>query len=159
MGERLKIVGGTGALAAVPAEVVKHAALGGVGLDWSTVPEDLAGAGRETWLGLAATFREDPVRFREADRRAVATYCRCVEMEAKAAAALVEHGVVVEGRSESDKRSRPVRSPAWAMWRDAQASVRQWGNELGLSPSSRSRMKVPEPSVPGESNPFGAPSG
>ncbi len=58
-------------------------------------------------------------------------------------AALRQHGVLVEGRSEAD-RGRPVRSPAWAMWRDASTQVRQWSAELGLSPSPRARIRLPD---------------
>ncbi|MBA2550040.1 MAG: P27 family phage terminase small subunit [Nocardioidaceae bacterium] len=62
------------------------------------------------------------------------------------------------GRSDAD-HDRPVRSPAWAMWRDASTQVRQWSNELGLSPSARSRMPLPDdsPADP-DDNPF-APQG
>lgn len=154
MGSKLKIAGGQDRpLTVVEAEkVAVDATFGGLGIDWSVVPEDLVGVGRTAWEHLAETFASDPARFREADRRALAAYCTAVEMEARAAEALRENGVLVEGRSREDRR--PVRSPAWAMWRDAQTAVRQWGNELGLSPSSRSRLKLPEPGGSSEGNPF-----
>lgn len=156
MGQQLKIVGGTKPLHAVDTNrLVADATLGGVGLDWSVVSGELVGVGQETWEHLRLTFQDDPTRFREADRAAVAAYCSAVEMAARAAEALREHGVLVDGRSRED--GRPVRSPAWAMWRDASTQVRQWSNELGLSPSSRYRMKVPEPGVSSEGNPFSAP--
>ena len=144
-----------GNLAAVEAETLaKDADLGGIGLDFAEMPTDLTGVGVETWQHLAVTFADQPIRFREADRRAVAAYCCAVEMADEAARALREHGVLVEGRSEAD-RGRPVRSPAWAMWRDASVQVRQWSAELGLSPSARARIRLPDDQHnPNANNPF-----
>lgn len=133
-----------GNLVAVEARMLaKDADLGGIGLGFAEMPADLTGVGVKTWQHLAATFSDQPTRFREADRRAVAAYCCAVEMADEAAKALREHGVLVEGRSEADK-GRPVRSPAWAMWRDASVQVRQWSAELGLSPSARARIRLPD---------------
>jgi P27 family predicted phage terminase small subunit len=144
-----------GPLAPVDAELLaKDADPGGIGLDLTEVPADLTGVGVRTWEHLAATFADQPTRFREADRRAVVAYCCAVEMSDEAAKALREHGVLVEGRSEAEK-GRPVRSPAWAMWRDASVQVRQWSAELGLSPSSRARMRLPDDlHNPNADNPF-----
>lgn len=134
--------------------VARDADLGGIGLDWTTVPAALEGSGRDAWLHLADQFGAQPTRFREADRHAVAAFCTAVEMEAAARDALREHGVLVPGRSESD-RGRPVRSPAWAMWRDAQTALRQWGRELGLSPAGRRSLAVADlPDDTREGNPF-----
>ncbi|MFQ6172560.1 phage terminase small subunit P27 family [Oryzobacter sp. R7] len=157
MGPKLKLLNDSPLRVLDPERLVVDATLGGNGLDWWVVPGDLEGVGRESWEHLRTTFANDPTRFREADRRAVAAYCSAVEMAAAAAAALREHGVLVDGRSNSDEGKRPVRSPAWAMWRDASTQVRQWSNELGLSPSARYRMKIAEPGVVGEGNPFAAP--
>jgi hypothetical protein len=88
--------------------------LGMVEQPFVELPADLTGVGLATWEHLAATFADQPTRFREADRRAVVAYCCAVEMADEAAKALREHGVLVAGRSESDN-GRPVRSPAWAM--------------------------------------------
>lgn len=132
-------------------DVARDADLGGLGLDWEVRP-DLGSAGLAAWDHLAGQFAKQPTRFREADRAAVIAYCQAREMADLAAAALREHGVLVAGRSESD-RSRPVRSPAWAMWRDASVQVRQWSIELALTPSSRRRAGVVD-AADGADNPF-----
>ena len=132
---------------------MKDATLGGIGLDWRNPPTGLDEVALGVWEHLAETFRGDPARFREGDRQAVAAYCDAVSQRQRAAAALAEHGVLVVGRSDKDK-DRPVWSPAWAMWRDASTQVRQWSNELGLSPSSRARMKLPAPPADLDDNPF-----
>jgi len=134
-------------------DVAKHAALGGEGLHWSEIPEDLEGAGLAAWEHLAKVFANDPARFREADRMALTCYCVAVEMEGLAADELRADGVVVQGRSNSDMNRR-VRSPAWAQWRDASHQVRAWGDQLGLSPSSRNRMQISDAPAGDEDNPF-----
>ena len=75
-------------------------------------------------------------------------------MQERAAAELRDEGLRVEGRSESDKRRSKVRNPAWGMYRDASNQVRQWGNALGLDPSSRYRMNIAAPLADGDDNPF-----
>ena len=135
-----------------PDAVAVDAALGGIGLDWSDPPATLDEVARDVWEHLASTFRDDPTRFRQADRQAVATYCSAVAMEARAGEALRSEGVLVPARGDHGQRS--VRNPAWGMWRDASTQVRQWSSALGLTPDSRRRMGVPDPASPDEDNPF-----
>lgn len=134
------------------ADIARDADVGGIGLDWTTPPAGLLGSGAAAWQHLAVTFADDPTRFREGDRQAVASYCQAVEMADAAAAALREHGVLVAGRSSAEL-GRPVRSPAWAMWRDAQTAVRQWSTVLGLTPGARATLRLPD-APRDDDNPF-----
>lgn len=137
-----------------PAAVIAHdAQAGGLGIDWQREPDGMGPAAVEVWRHLAVTFADDATRFREADRTAISSYAMAVEMQAAAGDALREHGVLVEGRSSPDA-GRPVRSPAWAMWRDATTAVRQWSDVLGLTPSARARMRVPDLAPSSANNPF-----
>lgn len=130
--------------------------LGGLGLDWDTTPR-LAGVALAAWQHLAATFRDQPTRFREADRSAVVAFCEVAGMRALAAEQLQAEGLAVQGRSEHD-RARLVKNPAWSMWRDADTALRAWSNALGLNPTARRRAGIAEAPASPINNPF-APRG
>jgi hypothetical protein len=93
--------------------VVVDAMVGGVGLDWETVPADVKAAkdALEEWERLAHEFRSQPVRFREGDRRALAAYCTADAVVNLAVKELLTDGLLVDGRSRADA-GRKVKSPA-----------------------------------------------
>lgn len=141
-----------------PETLAKDADLGGIGLDFTREPEGLSQSGQSAWQHLAATFASTPTRFREADRAAVTAYCLSVEMAERAAEALRQEGLLIDGRSSADS-ARSVRNPAWAMWRDANTAVRQWSVELALTPTSRQRARLDAGTdTSSEDNPFATPA-
>jgi P27 family predicted phage terminase small subunit len=152
--QKLKLVNPLSAVPS-PEALAADADLGGVGLDWRDPPATLDPLAVTVWTRLRDTFAADEVpRFREADREALGAYCEAVAMHARAAQALATDGVLVTGRSKDDA-GRMVRNPAWGQYRDASNLIRHWGNELGLTPSARRRIGMPDGSArQDEDNPF-----
>lgn len=155
-GQKLKLAPSMNPLQAVPDEPVlaRDANLGGLGMHWYDVPQQLTGEGLLEWEHLAEQFRDQPTRFREADRRAVTAYCECVDLLALATDELRGEGLMVKGRSNSDA-DRMVKNAAWSMWRNADTAVRAWANALALTPTARRRSGGSEAAVTSpEDNPF-----
>lgn len=145
---------------AVPDEpediVVRDAILGGDGLDWLDVPEQLAGEGLAEWERLALQFADQPTRFRESDRFLMIQYCQTADFLSQATAELQRDGLMVRGRSNSDA-DRSVKNSVWTMWRGFSAELRQYANQLQLTPASRRRAGRVEPDPATnrpEDNPF-----
>jgi P27 family predicted phage terminase small subunit len=83
------------------------------------------------------------------DRAALASYCEVWATFVTAQREVHEHGLVLlERERETDDGTviyvRPVKNPAVLIARDAAGQVRQFCAEFGLTPSSRSRLEVPE---------------
>lgn len=75
----------------------------------------------------------------EADADVIAAYCNAVVSYERATQQVDQVGILVEGR-----RDGLVTNPAVRVQRDAAQLIRQLGSELGLTPSSRSRLATPE---------------
>lgn len=150
----LKIPSGLRILPAAAKAAEKDAKLGGLGIEWATVPAVLDDAGRAEWQRLAEVFAQDPVRFREGDRAAVTAYCVYWSAFIRSAEDVASRGPVVAGRS-ADDRERLVKNPATVAMREAAAQLRYWVRELCLSPDSRGRSGITDadPKVD-EDNPF-----
>lgn len=134
--------------------VARDAELGGLGLDFADVPEQLDDAGRARWDHLAKEYANNPTRFREGDRMAVTAYCIWSSMYLRACQDIKERGQVVEGRSSAD-RGQTVRNPYVQFAREASQQLRYWARELGLTPDARGRLGLPEgDGTPDEENPF-----
>jgi P27 family predicted phage terminase small subunit len=131
------------------------AAIGGMGLDWATVPSDVGACADSAaeWARLGGVFASEPVRFREGDRAALAMYCVAFAIVRLAGVELLAAGVLVAGRSRSDG-SRKVRSPAMATWTAASAQLRYWARELGLTPDARVRQGIVDKPEVDDGNPF-----
>jgi P27 family predicted phage terminase small subunit len=90
---------------------------------WRRLAPDLAGAGvLTTW-----------------DLDVFAEYCELV-VTVREARLAVRVGLLVNGR-----RDPVVTSPAWRVYRDALSLLRSLAQELGLTPSARSSIRVPSP--------------
>lgn len=124
---------------AVAAAETAAAEIGGMGLDWSTVPTVLDDDGRAEWVRLSEVFDWNQTRFREGDRAAVTAYCAYWSLFVSSTRDVTERGPVVEGRSDKD-RGRLVKNPATVAMREAATQVRYWARELGLTPDARGRM-------------------
>ena len=73
----------------------------------------------------------------QCDRALLAGYCVAWSRWVGAEKALAKEGAVVEG-----SRGQPVRSPWIAIANTAMRQIRELGCEFGLSPSSRTRIRV-----------------
>jgi P27 family predicted phage terminase small subunit len=74
-----------------------------------------------------------------ADADIIVAYSHAVVNYQKATRLVEEHGLLVEGR-----RDGMVTNPAVRIQRDSAQLIRQFASELGLTPSSRSRLSVEE---------------
>jgi P27 family predicted phage terminase small subunit len=75
----------------------------------------------------------------EADQDIIAAYANAVLNYERATKIVDEMGILVEGR-----RDGLVSNPAVRVQRDSAQLIRQLASELGLTPSSRSRLTVKE---------------
>jgi P27 family predicted phage terminase small subunit len=148
-----------------PLEAVRDDAdprIGGIGLNFGTVPAVLDVLAAGEWDRLSHVYRQSPTRFREGDRAALTAYCVYYSAFHRAAAEVAERGPVVEGRSAKD-RDRAVKNPATVAMREASMQLRYWARELGLTPDARGRSGIREyePDRFGDNdlltNPFRAP--
>ena len=115
------------------------AKVGGIGLDFEVVPAMLDDAGRAEFLRLGVVFADQPTRFREGDRAILTAYCLTWSLYVSTAAVLAAEGVLVKGRSESD-RARMVKNPALVALTQTSSQLRYLARELGLTPDARGRM-------------------
>jgi P27 family predicted phage terminase small subunit len=138
------------------AQAATDAAVGGLGVNWAEVPSDVAGCADSAteWRRLAVVFADQPTRFREGDRSALAAYCVSHAVVRLAGAELLRDGLIVAGRGHGDENRR-VKSPALAAWTAASGQLRFWCRELGLSPDARARQGIHEPAeAVDDGNPF-----
>ncbi|NYI41501.1 phage terminase small subunit P27 family [Demequina lutea] len=115
------------------------ARVGGSGLDFEVVPAMLDDAGRAEFVRLGEVFADQPTRFREGDRAILTAYCLTWSLYVMTAAELASTGILVQGRSESD-RSRSVKNPALVALTQTSSQLRYLARELGLTPDARGRM-------------------
>ena len=115
------------------------AKVGGIGLDFEVVPAMLDDAGRAEFERLGVVFEDQPTRFREGDRAILTAYCLTWSLYLMTAAELASTGVLVKGRSESD-RARMVKNPALVALTQTSSQLRYLARELGLTPDARGRM-------------------
>lgn len=116
-------------------------------------PEDLADDVGEVWdrviadlsfMGLAAAADQDSLK----------CYCEAVVVHRKASAVLAKSPVLIKGL-----HGGMVRNPAIVVQRDAALTICRFAQEFGLTPSSRTRIRVEEASgrassATDTSNPF-----
>jgi P27 family predicted phage terminase small subunit len=117
----------------------QDARVGGIGLDFEVVPPMLDDAGRAEFERLGVVFADQPTRFREGDRAILTAYCLTWSLYLATAAELASTGVLVKGRSESD-RARMVKNPALVALTQTSSQLRYLARELGLTPDARGRM-------------------
>jgi len=89
-----------------------------------------------------------------ADREALACFCVAAARRSQAEEELAKHGPIVKSPS-----GYPIQNPWLAIVNKATEQMLKWGQELGLSPSSRCRIKVSPPAqTPGDKARFFQPS-
>ncbi|WP_166787266.1 MULTISPECIES: phage terminase small subunit P27 family [unclassified Cryobacterium] len=115
------------------------AKVGGTGLNFDTVPTMLDGAGAAEWVRLGEVFADQQTRFREGDRAILTAYCLTWSLYLMTAAELAGGGILVQGRSESD-RARTVKNPALVALTQISSQLRYLARELGLTPDARGKM-------------------
>ena len=76
----------------------------------------------------------------EMDLTAFASYCFQYSIWYQATLAIQEHGVLIKAQS-----GFPAISPHIAVANRAQADIRKWLTEFGMTPSSRTRINVNPP--------------
>jgi P27 family predicted phage terminase small subunit len=137
------------------ADLAVDAKLGGLGLDWESVPDALDDAGRDVWHYLREVYEDDATRFRQGDRAVLVSYCQAVVIRDQAYRDLQAEGLQVEGRSSAD-RGRQVRHPGFQLWMHSTTAVRQLARELGLTPGARATHGITDDREPADDpeNPF-----
>ncbi len=91
------------------------------------------------------------------DRAALVCYCETWEVFVRATAEVHEHGLVVENRSVKKDGTESVwftANPAVGIQRNAQAAIRAWCAEFGLTPAAETKVGRSEGDAGGGSNPF-----
>ncbi len=105
-------------------------------------PEFLAGEGREMWHRLTPELHARGV-LTAWDADLFALVCDLYAQVGRARQ-LLGPGLLVKGR-----RDGLITNPAWRIYRDGIAELRALAQEFGLTPSARSRIRVPDlPEVP-----------
>jgi P27 family predicted phage terminase small subunit len=91
---------------------------------------------RKVWKRTTDQLRGMGILY-EADIDLIVAYCNSVVNYQKATEIVDQQGVLVEGR-----RDGAVTNPAVRVQRDAATLIRMLASELGLTPSSRSRLTL-----------------
>ena len=99
-------------------------------------PTDLDDRARAQWDYYAPLLSACKV-LTLADRECLACYCVAAGRRAQAEEELSKHGPVVKSPS-----GYPIQNPFLAIANKAMEQMLKWGQELGLSPSSRTRIKI-----------------
>lgn len=117
------------------------------------------------WLGPLARAEWDHVvpeltrlqLLKPIDAVGLATYCEMVELFITATRDVQENGLTVTNRSvrkDGTEATWVTANPAVAVQRNAQAAIRGWCAEFGLTPAAESKLVKPE-ADDGDENPFG----
>lgn len=105
-------------------------------------PEWLGPYGRKEWDRVSKYLWENKL-LTIADETALATYCQNVDILVASTMDIQENGYTIQGQRG------PVRNPALASFAQATTALRAMAAEFGMTPSSRSRIKIPDD--PGDS--------
>lgn len=101
-------------------------------------PTWLSREAKAVWKRTAEQLRQMGLLF-EADQDVLVAYVGAVVNYRRATEIVESEGVLVEGR-----RDGMVTNPAVRVQRDAAQQIRMLASELGLTPSSRTRLKAEE---------------
>lgn len=102
-------------------------------------PEYLDDVAKAEWFRTAAVFREMGL-LTPADRTALAAYCVAYSRWVEAEAQVKRFGTIVK----SPDKGFPMKSPYLTVADQALETMRKLMVEFGLTPSSRSRIRVPD---------------
>lgn len=101
-------------------------------------PSDMSDEAKRVWRRYARELWQKSL-LTELDRDSFRGYCEAVATRERAAY-MLSAGVLVRSRDGGY-----VTNPAWRIYRDADAAVRRWSQEFGLTPSARSAIRLDEP--------------
>lgn len=102
-------------------------------------PEFLDGEGRAEWFRIVPVLQEMGL-LTKADRSALSAYCVAYGRWIKAEGLVKKYGEIVK----SPEKNFPMKSPYLTVADQALETMRKLMVEFGLTPSSRSRIRVPE---------------
>ena len=102
-------------------------------------PEYLDEEARAEWFRTCAALRQMGL-LSAADRTALAAYCTVYSRWVAAEAQVRKFGAIVK----SPQKGFPMKSPYLSIADQAMEAMRKFMIEFGLTPSSRSRIRVPE---------------
>ena len=105
-------------------------------------PRDLDKRARAAWRYYAPLLAEMRT-IGLADREALACYCAAVSRRERAEEELAKTAPLVKSPS-----GYPVQNPWLAIANKAMEQMLKWGQELGLSPAARTRIKVAPKAAP-----------
>jgi P27 family predicted phage terminase small subunit len=108
-------------------------------------PDYLDDEARDEWQRTGEVLR-DMGLLSLADRTALAAYCTAYSRWVQAEAAVKKYGTIVK----SPDKGFPMKSPYLTIADQAMESMRKFMVEFGLTPSSRSRIKVPDAGQEGD---------
>jgi len=94
---------------------------------------------------------------KEIDASALGAYCEMVDLFVRATAEVHESGLVVENRAvrkDGSESTWYTANPAVAVQTKAQAAIRAWCAEFGLTPSAEMRLGKDGGDDDGAANPF-----
>lgn len=100
-------------------------------------PEHLGDYGMKEWSRVGPILMQNNL-LTEADLSIFEAYCMNVQILVISAQSIDEDGLTVRG-----ERGGHVRNPALAAFGQASTAIRAFAAEFGMSPSSRSRIKLP----------------
>ena len=102
-------------------------------------PDELDDVARAEWFRTAGVLKEMKLLTR-ADRTALLAYCTVYARWVEAEAQVRKYGAIVK----SPNKGFPMKSPYLTVADQSLESMRKFMVEFGLTPSSRSRIRVPE---------------
>ena len=105
-------------------------------------PDYLTEEARAEWFRTCAALRQMGL-LSAADRTALAAYCTAYSRWVEAEAQVRKFGAIVK----SPEKGFPMKSPYLSIAEQAMEAMRKFMIEFGLTPSSRSRIRVPEDST------------
>ena len=102
-------------------------------------PEMLGDEARAEWFRISQALQEMGI-LTKADRSALAAYCMAYGRWVEAEENVKRFGTIVK----SPNKGFPMKSPYLTVADQAMENMRKFLVEFGLTPSSRSRIKVPD---------------
>lgn len=109
-------------------------------------PSFLTGHARTAWQTLAEELSSTGVLSKQ-DLFALETFCASYGEWRTAKGQLRKYGMTHKGED-----GRVVVSPYVKIAEDAKKQIKAWANELGVTPSSRSRVKVEKKALPSDND-------
>lgn len=120
-------------------------------------PEWLGVHAREEWDRIVPELQRLRL-IKPIDASALAAYCEQVEIFVRATKDVHDQGLTVENKSVKKDGAESVwftANPAVGVQRNAQAAMRAWCSEFGLTPAAEAKVGGREASDAEEDDPFG----